>query len=174
MIFRESDGATSMTKVVALYLSFLSAVGPSNALTPSETYAIQNVQTGKNVRPFRAKKWDGNAIILYDHWSWKCMTWQLVPSDEGAYQLRNRYTGRSFSASDAPMIGGSLSQNQKDDDGPAWEFIEAPGEGYWIRLRGSDLYLTISSPETNSAIILMPLTRTDTQRWRFVPQDPWF
>lgn len=162
-----------MKKLVALLLSVL-VTGNAQAAPPAETYAVQNVQTGKNLRPFRAKRADGNALVLYDHWSWKCMTWEMHATDTGAFHLRNRYTGKTLQASTAPEAGTALWQQPLVGDIPAWEFLPAPVEGYWVRMQGSDLYLTISATETNAPIVLMPLAHSDAQRWRLVAQDPWF
>ncbi len=38
------------------------------------TYAVQNVKTGKNLRPYNAGIDNGNKIVLYNHHEWKCMT----------------------------------------------------------------------------------------------------
>lgn len=53
-----------------------------------------------------------------------------------------------------------------------WEFIKQPNETYLIRLKDSELYLTITSDENNSDIIFMPKQDSDNQRWKLIRQNP--
>lgn len=138
------------------------------------TYAIQNVQTGKNLRPYRARADEGNEIVLYDHWRWKCMTWQITHVNGESYHLVNRYTHKTFEPAAKPVPGVALLQKSPGGKGvQEWDFIKQADETYLIRMKGTDLYVTISSVQTNSAIVLHPPSGSDTQRWRLVAQDPW-
>lgn len=138
-------------------------------------YAIQNVQTGKNLRPYEARKANGNKIVLYDHHGWKCMTWEFSHLQGDTYQLKNRYTDKTFQAASSPASGIALWQQPiKDDNAQDWEFIKQAKNTYRIRQKGTDLYITISSTDTNSPTILLPKQNSTGQLWKLVEQDPWF
>lgn len=138
-------------------------------------YAVQNLQTVKNLRPFEAGKGDGNKIVLYDHHWWKCMTWEFSQLQGDTYQLKNRYTEKSFQASSKLESGVNLWQQPvKSDSSQDWEFIKQAENTYRIKHKGTDLCVTISSDETNSTIILAPKQNSNGQLWKLVEQDPWF
>lgn len=58
----------------------------------ANTYAIQNVGTGKDIRVHNAGNDNGTKIILYNHNNWECITWQLIELEDNAYLLKNLYT----------------------------------------------------------------------------------
>ena len=60
------------------------------------SFAIQNVQTGKNIRPYNSGTSNGNRIILYDHNEWKCLTYEFIHVEGDFYQLKNLYTQKTF------------------------------------------------------------------------------
>ena len=165
-----------MKKLAISLITFvLSLTGASRAQEAGSTYAIQNVQSEKNLRPYAAKTEDGNAIILYDHWSWKCMTWKFIQVERNTYQLRNLYTGKTLQPSAGPVPQTALWQQPlSGDKAQYWEFIRDRGDAYLIRLKGTRLYVTASSSETNSSIILLPMQNSSSQQWRLIKQDPWF
>ncbi|WP_445216290.1 RICIN domain-containing protein [Bradyrhizobium sp. Pa8] len=159
-------------RLIAFYLAL---TGASHAQQAGDTYAIQNLQSGKNLRPYAAKTSDGNAIILYDHWSWKCMTWQFVRIEGNTYQLRNLHTSKTLEPSAAPAPGTTLWQQPLGGANTQnWEFIPEQGGAYLIKLKGAPLFITASSPETNSPIVLLPRQNSSSQRWRLIEQNPWF
>lgn len=139
------------------------------------SYAIQNVQTGKNIRPQGAKTHDGNPIVLYRHASWKCMTWEFNAAGNGVYQLENLYTKKTFEPSFSPADGTTLWQQPLRKDGMSdWKFIEQADGTYLIELNNADLYLTASADQINAPVILSEKSNTDAQRWKLVAQKPWF
>jgi len=143
-------------------------------LNYKNTYAIQNVQSGKNLRPLDAGTDDGTQLILYDHREWECMTWQLIQLNGDVHLVKNLFTQKTFQpaspdGSDAGLwqqeLGGSPLQY--------WEFLRQEDDTYLIRLQQTDLYLTGSSEETNSPVALMPRQSSRNQLWRLVRQTPW-
>lgn len=145
----------------------------TNATKTKNTFAIQNVYTGKNLRPFEAGKDDGNKIVLYDHHSWKCMTWEIIQVGKETYQLKNRYTLKNLqSASKSDQEVCLFQQPLKKDSLQYWELISQPDKTYFIRLKGTELYVTISSDKTNSPIVLMKKHNSSAQQWKLVKQDP--
>lgn len=171
---------TKIKRLSAIVLSVTSALfqgcadAKDIAAPIAGTYAIQNVQTGKNLRPYRARTDEGNVIVLYDHWRWKCLTWQITPVSDGSYHLVNRYTHKTIEPSAEIRPGVSLWQKTLDSSRvQEWEFIKQPDGTYLIRMTGTKLYVTISNEKTNSAIVLLPPAGNDTQRWRLVEQNPW-
>ena len=118
----------------------------------ANTYAIQNVGTGKDIRVHNAGNDEGTKIILYNH---------------------NLYTQKTFEPSATPVPGVNLwQQTLGGSHFQYWEFIKQPNETYLIRLKDSELYLTITSDENNSDIILMPKQDSDNQRWKLIRQNP--
>lgn len=139
------------------------------------TYAVQNVKTGKNLRPYNAGIDDGNKIVLYNHHEWKCMTWQFIQVEGETYQLKNLYTSKTLQPSSKPESGVTLWQQPlKNNSLQYWEFIKQPDETYLIRLKNTNFYVTISSDKANSPIILMPKQNSSSQQWKLVKQNPWF
>jgi hypothetical protein len=136
------------------------------------SFAIHNVKTGKNIRPYNAGISDGNDIILYPHHEWKCMTWQFHHIDGTAYQLQNLYTQKTFEPMSILELGVALWQQPLNTNSPQWEFIKQQEEIYLIKLKGTELYITISSDKTNSPIILMPYENSNNQQWVLLEQYP--
>jgi len=137
------------------------------------TYAIINVKTNKGIRVHNANINDGAKIILYSHHNWECMTWQFIELEENIYMLKNLYTEKTFQPSSLPDMGIDLLQKTLGGkDNQYWEFIKQSDEIYLIRLKDTELYITISSDKNNSSIILMPLNNTNEQQWKLVNQKP--
>lgn len=139
----------------------------------ANTYAIQNVGTDKCLRPYNAGNDDGTKIISYSHNNWECLTWQMIELDKDAYLLKNLYTQKSFEPSAMPESGMGLWQQTLGGSRlQYWEFIKRTDETYLIRLKDTELYLTTTSDENNSDIILMPRQDADNQQWRLIRQTP--
>ena len=138
------------------------------------TYAIQNVQSGKNLRPLDAGTEDGTPIILYDHHNWECLTWQLIQLEGNVFLVKNLYTEKTFQPeSSATSEGGLWQKTLGGSHLQYWEFLKQPDDTYIIRLQGTELYLTAPSQETNSPAALKPKRDSRGQTWRLVRQTPW-
>lgn len=139
----------------------------------ANTYAIQNVRTDKCLRPYNAGNDDGTKIISYSHNNWECLTWQMIELDKDAYLLKNLYTQKTFEPSETPESGMGLWQQTLGGSRlQYWEFVKRTDETYLIRLKDTELYLTTTSDENNSDIILMPRQDSDNQQWRLIRQTP--
>ena len=137
------------------------------------TYAIQNVGTGKDIRVQDAGNDNGTKIILYSHHNWECITWQMIRLEDDTYLLKNLYTQKSFQPTSDPAEGIDLwQQTMGGTSFQYWEFIKQSDETYLIRLKDTELYLTTTSDEDDSAIILMPKQDSDSQRWKLIRQNP--
>jgi len=166
-----------MTRAAGRYLSALLLCFSAGAVAHAQsgqTFAIQNIASGKNLRPFEAGRQDGNRVVLYDHHSWKCLTWTFKQVGPDRYQLTNYYTGKTLDAASKPAAGVPLVQHENVPNSLAWDFVAQPGDSYAIRMAGTELYVTAASGETNTSITLAPFTNADSQKWRLVPQRPWF
>ena len=139
----------------------------------ANTYAIQNVWNGKDIRVLDAKNEDGTEIIMYDHHNWECITWQLIRLGDNTFLLKNLYTQKGFEPVSAPeskvtlwqqTLGGSERQHL--------EFIPLSDRNYRIRLKNTGLYLTATSDENNSSIVLMPEQNSEKQQWLLIRQNP--
>lgn len=163
-----------MKKLLAIVVVLVLTVVFVNAQTISGTYAIQNTVTNKNLRPYDAGNQNGNRIVLYNHVEWKCMTWQFIKLADNTYQLKNLFTSKTFQAKDmTDKKGSSLEQQPLTNSSlQQWEFIKKAENNYMIRLKGTDLYVTASSAQTNSDIVLLPETKNALQSWRLVAQNP--
>ena len=139
------------------------------------SYAIQNIKTGKNIRVHNAGINDETKIILYSHHNWECMTWQFIKLEGDTYLLKNLYTQKTFRPSLSPVAGVDLWQQPLGGDNfQYWEFLKQSDEAYLVRLKDTELYITVSSDENNSPIILMPLQNSTGQQWRLIEQHPLF
>lgn len=138
------------------------------------TYAIQNVASEMCVRPLAAGYKNGNEIIGYSHKNWECVTWEMIAIGENTYLLKNLFTEKTFQPKAEPKAGVGLWQQSLGGTAlQHWEFIKQPDETTLIRLKNTELYLTISAKEEDAALILMPLDNTDKQKWRLIRQTPW-
>jgi hypothetical protein len=68
----------------------------------------------------------------------------------------------------------SLVQHETVPNSLGWEFVAQPGDSYAIRMAGTELYVTATSRETNTQITLARFTNANSQKWRLIPQRPWF
>lgn len=142
-------------------------------LSYANTYAIQNVRTGKNIRAYNAGIDDGTKIILYGHAKWECMTWRFIRLDDNTYLLQNLYTQKTFQPLSPPESGVGLWQQPLGKSHlQYWEFIKQQDDTYLIRLKDTELFVTVSSDENNSSIVLMQKQGSDSQRWRLIRQTP--
>ncbi|MDL2327279.1 hypothetical protein LJC64_01265 [Ruminococcaceae bacterium OttesenSCG-928-A11] len=137
------------------------------------TFAIQNIETGMNLRPYNAGIADDVKIIQYPHNEWECLTWQMIRMEDESYLLKNLYTHKTFQPVTAPGEGIALHQRTLEaNQYQYWEFIKQADETYAIRLKKTDLYLTTANDDKDSAIILMPPNDLDNQKWRLIEQHP--
>lgn len=149
--------------LMSLAASVSMLLGPVVAQEAGGTYAVQNVASGKNLRPQGANAADGTGIVSYDHWAWKCMTWRFVPSGGNTFRLQNQYTSKTLQPSGKPALQAPLWQQPLNDDASQrWEFVPGRDGTYRIRLEGTDLYITASSDRTNSPVTLMPPQSSNT------------
>lgn len=152
----------------------------TNSQIENEKYAIQNVSSGKNLRPYKALSTNGNKIVLYNHVEWKCMTWEFINTGDNTFQLKNLFTLKTFQPSAENIQSGIvLEQNnlKKDDKMQLWEFIEITKGIYNIRLKGSQFYITQSDlkSENNTPIVLNKIMiNSANQKWKLIKQNPKF
>ena len=162
-----------MKKITLLALILMMFAPFTKAQVISGRYAIQNIQTGKNLRPYDANSADGTKIVLYNHVEWKCMTWEFTSLKESTYQLKNLFTGKTFQPSGKTVDGVNLVQQPlKKDSLQYWVFEKYANNAYHIKLKGTQLYITLSSEKTNSEIVLKPKDDKLLQSWKLVAQDP--
>lgn len=77
-------------------------------------------------------------------------------SDMGVYRVGGEYV----SIEKFLYSRGSSFQYRK--------FTEQPNNMYLIRIKGTELYLTATSDEDNSPVVLMPKKASDKQLWRLI------
>ncbi len=137
------------------------------------TYAIQNVGVNKDIRVYNVGVEDETKVILYSHNHWECLTWQFIQLEENTYLLKNLATQKTFEPSSAPKEGVVLWQKALGGTRlQYWQFIKQTDESYLIRLKDTELYLTATSNEDNSPIVLMPKQGSDMQNWLLKKQNP--
>lgn len=139
-------------------------------------YAIKNVQTGMLLRIKDANSKTGTPIVAYYPENWKCMTWDFKKTDVNTYQLRNLFSSKTLQPTavasanvpfdEQPLVPGDAKQQ--------YEFILIKKDTYLIKLKGTDLYITLANPkgEVNSAIILATKKGTTDQQWFIYEQAP--
>jgi hypothetical protein len=168
---------------IAHSLQAQSGIAPAASIKGD--FALQNVHTGKYVRIKDANGANGTPIVAYSPVNWKCVTWALHPTAEGGYTLQNLFSGKTLQPLNGHASAGVALEEQPlrpsgSREGQEYELIAAGNDPaghttqYYIRLKGSELYLTPADPggETNSAIILQALQKSDLQRWVLIGQHP--
>ena len=139
-------------------------------------FALKNVRTGMYVRIKDANGANGTPIVAYSPVNWKCVTWEFKPVGEGSYTLKNLFSGKTLQPLHGEARAGVAMEEQPmgNDKVQQYEVIAAGNKQYYVRLKGSDLYLTPSDPggETNSSIVLQTKKEGDLQRWTLVEQHP--
>ena len=100
-----------MKKLVLMILVNILIIDFASAQIISGTYAIQNIVTNKNLRPYDAGNQNGNRIVSYNHEVWKCMTWEFKHISDSTYQLKNLFTSKSFQGIDNPAKQGKNSNS---------------------------------------------------------------
>ncbi|MFT3995364.1 MAG: hypothetical protein QM660_13710 [Dysgonomonas sp.] len=139
----------------------------------ANTYAIQNVSTGKDIRVKDVGVKDESEIILYTHNEWECLTWEFIQLENNTYLLKNLCTQKTFAPSSSPKQGVDLWQQSLGGSHlQYWEFIKQSNGTCLIRLKDTELYLTATSNEDNSPIILMSKQNSDKQLWKLIKQNP--
>lgn len=146
-------------------------------LNIKNAYAIQNIETGKDLRVHNANIDNGTEIILYNHKKWECITWEFIELEENTFLLKNLYTQKTFQpSSNSPSKGDKLIQKELGGSTlQYWEFLKENNGNYLIRLKGTELYLTSSSTETNAPVVLMeklPKQNPNKQLWKLIKQNP--
>jgi len=139
-------------------------------------YAIKNVKTGMLLRVKDAHSENGTPLVAYGPENWKCMTWEFNTTGVHVYQLQNLLTGKTFQPSTSPAAGVPLVEEAIGNGSATqqYEFIKDKEDGYLIRLKGTNWYVTPEDKKgsSNSAIVLAAKTDTPDQLWRIYQQEP--
>lgn len=139
-------------------------------------FALKNVHTGQYVRIKDANSANGTPIVAYSPVNWKCVTWAFKPSINGAYTLRNLFSGKTLQPLHGEARAGVSMEEQPLNGGKVQEYevVSAGKDQFYVKLKGTDLYLTPSDPggATNTSILLQPKQDGDLQRWTFIEQHP--
>jgi hypothetical protein len=139
-------------------------------------FALKNVHTGKYVRIKDANGANGTPIVAYSPVNWKCVTWNIQPAANGGYTLKNLFSGKTLQPLHGEAKAGVVMEEQPlgSDKMQEYEVLSAGKNEYYVKLKGTDLYLTPSDPggETNSSIVLQTKQEGDLQRWVLVEQHP--
>lgn len=148
----------------------------TNAQNITGTYAIKNVKTGIFIRIKDANTKNGTPIVAYSPVNWKCVTWDFKKQEGNVYQLKNLFSGKTLQPKGNVVQGVSLEE-QPITDGNAtqqYEFVAAGKDRFFIKLKGTDLYLTPSDNdgEINAPIVLTAKTGGDLQQWTLQEQHP--
>lgn len=138
-----------------------------------ETFAIQNVETGKNIRPKGGRSFEGNSIVVYNLHKWACLTWRFVQASDGSVLLANVYSKKMLGVSGQAAPGTTLAQYARSSSSVSWDIDEHADGSVLIRLHGTQLYVTATSGEINSAVVLAPPNGSNLQNWRLIKQKPW-
>jgi hypothetical protein len=161
--------------IIALTVLLLAQLpGRTQSTTPIKgDFALKNVHTGKYVRIKDANGANGTPIVAYSPVNWKCVTWNFQPAAKGGYTLKNLFSGKTLQPLNGEVKAG-VAMEEQPLGSQLYEVIAAGKEQYFIRLKGSELYLTPADPggATNSSIVLQAKQDGDLQRWTLVEQHP--
>lgn len=144
--------------------------------TINGNYAIKNVEIGMLLRIKDASNKNGTPLVAYPPQNWKCMTWNFISVEGNTYQLKNLFTGKRFQSKAGDTTETALeeqalsleSANQQFDFEPAGKNI------YWIKLKGTALYLTSGDKKgtINLPVILSWKSGNKEQQWTIYKQAP--
>lgn len=149
------------------YKNYRRKIGTANS------YQIENVATGKVIRPYNAQIEDDIEVIQYVPKNWECTTWQMIEIDKDTYLLKDLYTQKSFQPLENPRDGAKLFQKPIGGNNlQHWEFIKNKDNTYLIRLKGYDLYITSRSDQLNQPLILQKKNNLQNQNWKLTTQQP--
>lgn len=160
-------GATAWLFGPRFYKNFRRKIGTSNS------YMIQNVGSGKAIRPKDAQIAEGTPIIQYDPKNWECTTWQFIDLGNQEYLFKDLYTQKSFKPVSDPAVGVELEQ-QTIGGNPLqhWIVRHLDDETISIQLKDTDLFITSPDDLINSRLQLQPFTGSSRQQWRLKEQHP--
>ena len=74
------------------------------------SYAIQNVAFGRDLRIYNAKIDNGAQLVVYSHHNWECMTWQMIEVSDNTSLLKNLYTPKRLQPQTQPVPNTALQQ----------------------------------------------------------------
>lgn len=165
--------AISLILIIFIPVSFRISKDINKKLNHPNSYAIQNIATNNCLRVHDANPADDTEIISYSNNNWECITWELIELQKNIYLLKNLYTEKTFQP--LKNEGGSklIQKPLGGDSLKYWEFIKTSGDNLRIRLKGTELYLTITSQDDNSLIILQTKKESQSQLWKLIKQSPW-
>jgi len=166
----------AMKKITLLIVALLSTVAVCVfAQTIKGNYAIKNVQTGLLLRIKDANSKNGTPLVSYTPQNWKCMTWNFKHVEGNTYQLQNLFSAKTFTPAGEKTEAGTALEEQPLSAGNSiqqYEFIAVDNNTYLIKVKGTDLYITATSKEVNSKIILTKKKESQNQRWTIYNQEP--
>jgi len=165
-----------MKKAVLLVIALLSVLAVRVlAQTITGNYAIKNVQTGLLLRIKDANSNNGTPLVSYTPQNWKCMTWRFMHVDGNTYQLQNLFSSKTFTPIAGKVEDGTALEEQPlslSGKTQQYEFIAIGNNTYLIKVKGADLYVTATSSEVNSKIILSKKDDLQNQQWTIYTQEP--
>ncbi len=98
----------------------------------------------------------------------------MIKLDDNTFLLKNLFTEKTFQPKSEPKEGVELWQ-QSLGGTPLqyWEFLKQADGTYKIRLKNTDLFITVSTNEVNAPLVLMRDNNSNNQRWKLIRQTPW-
>ncbi|MFD1670911.1 RICIN domain-containing protein [Agrilactobacillus yilanensis] len=160
-------GAATLILGPRFYKNYRRKIDTANA------HMIQNVSSGKVIRPRDAQITDGTPIIQYTPQNWECTTWQFIDLGNSEYLFKDLYTQKSFQPVSTPVDGVELEQ-QAIGGNPLqhWIIHKLADEAISIQLKGTNLFITSPDNKVNSRLQLRPYTGSSTQQWHLKEQRP--
>ncbi len=148
----------------------------TNAQIIKGNYAIKNAATGMLLRIRDANTANGTPLVAYTPVNWKCMTWDFQHKDANTYQLRNLFSGKTFQPQQAPaeMVAMEEQPLAANAAGQQYEFIAAEKNRYFIRLKGTDLFVSLANDKggINTPVVLAKKDGSLLQQWSIYEQHP--
>ncbi len=90
-----------------------------------KTYAIQNVMTGKALRPFDAHIENDVEIIFYLLKNGECIIWEFIEIAENTHLLKDLFTEKTFQPKAEPKEGmGLWKKSLGGSTLQYWEFLK--------------------------------------------------
>jgi hypothetical protein len=138
-------------------------------------YQVQNKATGLLLRPLDARSEDGTPIIVYPKTTWRCLTWELIPSkDSNIYFFKNYFTGKTFTARESKEGAEVVEVPLDKTKGfPSWKVVYV-SEGYYKIESPSGLVLTVEGEGVNAKVVLKAWNKEAKQLWKMLDKPDHF
>ncbi len=146
----------------------LKVVPASGATSNLLHYNLVNAAGGEYLGVTGASTADGAQLVARAADGAADQQWQLVPTGDGAYRVRNVNSGKLVTVPGSTTTAGTqLVQNRDDGKSDSRWTLDANGDGsYALASRYDGQHIDVTS---GGAVVQQPSSSATSQQWRLVP-----